>query len=179
MTAVQFHQEHRQAVSSCRSSSKGQDYLLIDVRPQLETSICRLPEALNFPYRELEERADEIKDLIRQRLPSTASDASSPPLLPGLAYIIVRRDIRSGDPLFLSISANPSQHFYGGWNKLYAINSFLVVSLSRWKPAERRWIMDRNNERKKSGKPRSALSTKRRKKNRTGFYCTHKIPGPS
>lgn len=47
----------------------GQPYLLIDVRPELETSICRLPDSVSLPYECLEERADELKELVSQHLP--------------------------------------------------------------------------------------------------------------
>lgn len=44
-------------------------YLLIDVRPELETSICRLPDSVSLPYECLEERTDELKKLVSQHLP--------------------------------------------------------------------------------------------------------------
>lgn len=142
VTAGQFHEElQRQAVvvSSCSSSSSSRgdvDYLLIDVRPELETSICRIPGSLNFPYRELDRRSEELKDLIRARLPSSSETAE----LPGglfcffaRAFLLVpprlRRDIRS---LLKSLNAIPRFHGEGNvsfgcesdWVRLLRMETF-------------------------------------------------------
>lgn len=79
VTARQFYEEHH--VISCSSKP----YLLIDVRPQLEASICHLPDSINFPYQSLDEQADQLKDLVGQHLPpSTTMTTQAAPSLPGL-----------------------------------------------------------------------------------------------
>ena len=62
VTALEFQKVSR--------TKEGFPYLLIDVRPQLETAICRLPvPSLNVPYEELDDRADHVRDAVRRNLP--------------------------------------------------------------------------------------------------------------
>lgn len=78
VTATEF----RDAVQSLSSQTTTitRPYLLIDVRPHLETTICRLPDSVNVPFESLEQRADELKELVSQHLPRKETGQS---LLPG------------------------------------------------------------------------------------------------
>lgn len=77
VTATEFR-DAIQLLSSTKTSVAS--YLLIDVRPHLETTICRLPESVNVPFESLEQRADELKELVSQHLPRKDTGQS---LLPG------------------------------------------------------------------------------------------------
>lgn len=44
------------------------DVLLIDVRPQVETSICSLPGSVNLPFDALDRSADQFLAIVRRRL---------------------------------------------------------------------------------------------------------------
>lgn len=82
VTATEFR-DAIQLLSSTKTSdmeSITRPYLLIDVRPHLETTICRLPESVNVPFDSLEQRADELKELVSQHLPQKDTGQS---LLPG------------------------------------------------------------------------------------------------
>ena len=82
VTATEFR-DAIQLLSSTKTSdmeSITRPYLLIDVRPHLETTICRLPESVNVPFESLEQRADELKELVSQQLPQKDTGQS---LLPG------------------------------------------------------------------------------------------------
>ena len=83
VTATEFQEISEKAAASLPSLP----YLLIDVRPALETTICRLPNSFNLPFESLEQRLDELKDLVRQRLPLLSSpksrSSSSNGTLPG------------------------------------------------------------------------------------------------
>ena len=88
VTATEFRDAIQSSSVEATSASTRRPYLLIDVRPKLETSICRLPDSINLPYQCLEQRAGELVDLVRQHLPQQEEEegAGSPrpsPLLPG------------------------------------------------------------------------------------------------
>lgn len=77
VTAVEFRDAVQSNEMSDRSTVR-QPYLLIDVRPELETSICRLPHSLSLPYESLQQRADELKQLVNQHLPQEETNKTLP-----------------------------------------------------------------------------------------------------
>ena len=79
VTATEFRDISEKAAAA---SPQSLPYLLIDVRPALETTICCLPNSVNLPFHILEQRLDQLKDLVRQRLPSSSSRT-----LPGALHI--------------------------------------------------------------------------------------------
>lgn len=79
VTATEFR-DAVQSLSSQTTTTITRPYLLIDVRPHLETTICRLPDSVNVPFESLEQRADELKELVSQHLPRKETGQS---LLPG------------------------------------------------------------------------------------------------
>lgn len=80
VTAREFRDAIQSLSSKTLAASMTRPYLLIDVRPHLETTICRLPESVNVPFESLEQRADELKEMVSQHLPRKDSGQS---LLPG------------------------------------------------------------------------------------------------
>lgn len=87
VTAPEFRDAIQSSSAETTSASTTRrPYLLIDVRPKLETSICCLPDSINLPYESLEQRADELKELVSQHLPQEGPGSSGPSprrLLPG------------------------------------------------------------------------------------------------
>jgi rhodanese-related sulfurtransferase len=80
VTATEFRDAIQSLSSKTSATSITRPYLLIDVRPHLETTICRLPESVSVPYESLEQRAEELKELVSQHLPRKDTEQS---LLPG------------------------------------------------------------------------------------------------
>lgn len=68
--------EFRNVVQSIEMERR--PHLLIDVRPHLETSICSLPDSVNVPFEYLEQRVDELKELVSRHL--ARKDAAQSPL---------------------------------------------------------------------------------------------------
>ncbi|KAI9560752.1 hypothetical protein GHT06_011704 [Daphnia sinensis] len=81
VTASEFRNVVQQSLEMER-----RPYLLIDVRPHLETSICSLPDSVNVPFENLEERVDELKELVNRHL--ARKDAGQSPLS---VYVVCRR----------------------------------------------------------------------------------------
>lgn len=69
VTAPEFRDIVQSSSIGASETSTVRPYLLIDVRPEPETSICRLPNSVNLPYESLNQRTDELKELVRPRLP--------------------------------------------------------------------------------------------------------------
>jgi adenylyltransferase/sulfurtransferase len=65
-----------------RLLDSGAPHLLLDVRPQVEVDICRLPHALHIPLKHLERRDAEslkrVRDAIREVKRSTEKGAALP-----------------------------------------------------------------------------------------------------
>ncbi|KAK4005494.1 hypothetical protein OUZ56_007202 [Daphnia magna] len=76
--------EFRNVVQSIEMERR--PHLLIDVRPHLETSICSLPDSVNVPFEYLEQRVDELKELVSRHL--ARKDAAQSPLS---VYVVCRR----------------------------------------------------------------------------------------
>ena len=102
VTATEFREISKKAAAS--SHSLLPPYLLIDVRPALETTICRLPNSVNLPFQSLEQGLDQLKDLVRQRLLSSSS--SSTGTLPGALHFwyLILEHIYSVLDVYLSFS---------------------------------------------------------------------------
>lgn len=45
-----------------------EEALVIDVRPEVETSICSLPGSVNLPFDTFDRRAEEFVSLVRSRI---------------------------------------------------------------------------------------------------------------
>lgn len=79
VTAPEFRHIVQSSSIGASETSSGRPYLLIDVRPELETSICRLPDSVNLPYESLNQRTDELKELLGRHLPPNNDTLSGMP----------------------------------------------------------------------------------------------------
>lgn len=46
---------------------KGENHLLIDVRPKIQFGICSLPNSIHIPIEELEKKLDQVKQVKQEK----------------------------------------------------------------------------------------------------------------